>query len=347
MKSFILILILLLFTGCSKSSSAQPEATATQLAESSITEPTNEPEINDNAKENELFTYGIQDVQFEYPSNWKLEEQDGIVNIYPESGGLLFIQKIIDNTLLGMELTDSQNKEIVDAVFSGTKKNSINYENKENMQTVIFENTLAFVANYYCDYNSIRYENLSYTFIYNNIVYCFVLAQPDSLTSTDEFEAVINSLSVASATNDSSSVSQFDITSGDLYESIIDIHPTVSLRDVNGSLHININIDKTSPKKECESFFNILDKIIKGTKVEDSYSFIAFNMKIDDTFITTLALVDYLGPDNFTTTEPSVMDVVYEEYILDKYNSYFSNNDISNNFDKNLDELSEKYNLDN
>lgn len=133
------------------------------------------------------------------------------------------------------------------------------------------------------------------------------------------------------------------ITKGDLYNAIIDISPNASIYATNSSLEIYIDVKHESPVNDSALFFHSVSTICQSYNLEDEYSTISFGMMVDGEFITILILDDYVSSNNFTTAEPFVLKEEYEEPISILYFSYFSEYDIGQNFQNNLNDIFDKY----
>ncbi len=138
-------------------------------------------------------------------------------------------------------------------------------------------------------------------------------------------------------------VAPTEITEGILYESIINIYPNISLYEENDTLNIHINLEHESYENDSFNFFNILISICQSCKLENNYSSISFIMKVDDELITVFPLLDYIDPDNFTTSEPIVTIDEYKEPISNQYFALLSSHDIGLEFQKKLDSIYEEY----
>ena len=59
-----------------------------------------------------------------------------------------------------------------------------------------------------------------------------------------------------------------------------------------------------------------------------------------------LTFTNYISPTSFSSTEPlAILVDEYKEPISDLYWIYFSGNDVGSSFDRDLNELREKYSL--
>lgn len=137
------------------------------------------------------------------------------------------------------------------------------------------------------------------------------------------------------------------VTDGPLYDSVINVFQDISITDFGDSVSISIYLPHQSPNDASAMFFDIASSICSQVSLEDSYSSVTFNMFVDDTFIATLVLINYESSSSFSSSEPVVMVSEYEASIQKLYNTLFSSNDISNQFDANLESLKNKYGITN
>lgn len=171
-------------------------------------------------------------------------------------------------------------------------------------------------------------------------IYYVSSASPQS-SSHDDYIKELDRESEENADN------AIEITEGDLYDSITAINPNVALYDMGDSLDISIYVSHSTYEGDVNLFFFTLSSACINCSLEDYYSTISFSMFVDDSYITTMTLINYTGLDSFSTSEPVVFKKEYKDCISDFYTSYFSAYDIGANFEKDLDSLAEKYGLTN
>lgn len=134
-----------------------------------------------------------------------------------------------------------------------------------------------------------------------------------------------------------------EITSGEFYDSVCEVYPDISIIELESDVSISIFIKHENEFDDSTMFFNAVDDIIKTSKIENYYSGVIFMMFVDDSFIAMFNLLDYISPSSFVSSEPVIMRDEYKESIENLYLDKFSSSDISTNFDRSLDELSDKY----
>lgn len=135
------------------------------------------------------------------------------------------------------------------------------------------------------------------------------------------------------------------ITEGVLYDSISAVHPDVTIYDMGDSLSISINLVHREYEDDSINFFDVLSSICQSCALEDSYSAISFSMVVDGKLVSMLTLTSYESPNNFSSSQPIILVNEYEEIINNIYSTVFSQNDITNTFDNNLESLKEEYGI--
>lgn len=136
------------------------------------------------------------------------------------------------------------------------------------------------------------------------------------------------------------------ITEGDLYNSITAIHPDTTIHQSPNGLSIGINLSHGSYETDVITFYDLLILIYQSCELEKYHTNISFSLKIDNEFITMLTFTNYISPTSFSSTEPlAILVDEYKEPISDLYWIYFSGNDVGSSFDRDLNELREKYSL--
>ena len=157
----------------------------------------------------------------------------------------------------------------------------------------------------------------------------------------DSFEAHLKELQ---AEAEKIAAESFEITSGDFYDSVIEIYPHISLTDMGEDVSISISLNHENELDDSTMFFSVINKILETSKLEDYYSGVTFTMYVDDSMVSMFTLLNYSSSSSFTASSPVVFKDNYMEPIDTLYAIGFSGNDIANNFEKELEALSEQYN---
>lgn len=174
---------------------------------------------------------------------------------------------------------------------------------------------------------------------YSNIV---LISAPEN-TSSDAKEHLAE---LDKEAEEKASASQ-KITEGPLYESITNIYSDVTIIDMVDSISISINLTHNTYEEDSINFFDILTSICNNCELENNYSSVIFSMFVDDSYTAMLTLVNYTSPTSFSSVPPLIQNEEYEEIMQQLYSIIFLQNDVENNFDKNLDSIKEQYGVSN
>lgn len=173
---------------------------------------------------------------------------------------------------------------------------------------------------------------------YESIAY--ISAAPSSLKEEEE-----DPFAELNRRAEEEAASAKEITEGALYDSISAVHPNVTIYDMGDSLSISINLVHREYEDDSINFFDVLSSICQSCVLEDSYSAISFSMVVDGKLVSMLTLTSYESPNNFSSSQPIILVDEYEEIINNIYSTVFSQNDITNTSDNNLESLKEEYGI--
>lgn len=136
-----------------------------------------------------------------------------------------------------------------------------------------------------------------------------------------------------------------DVTSGEVYDFINSINSKAKLMDIDGSLYINIPIEKSNPNSETAKFFTEVTDIIYSDKIADNYDSISCSLLVNEKAKGTLTFLSISRLGDFTTSTPIIYDSEYEKDFNSFYESIFSTYSIDSKYEKGLDDIAEKYGL--
>lgn len=137
----------------------------------------------------EYKTYSADKFTYNIPSTWDVDDKDGFVFYYPESGLLIFqsfdtggndytIEELSDGYFIGLSMTVSDYTEISSQFININPA----IEAKEVM--------------YYSSINNIKYENIGTVFYIDSTLYSFVYTHPDKIKDMPVYQDIINSITL-------------------------------------------------------------------------------------------------------------------------------------------------------
>lgn len=181
--------------------------------------------------------------------------------------------------------------------------------------------------------DSILYDGVNYDKI---IQYLTPASSTPAPTSSDEFMAEIEKNAQKSAANST------EITSGELYEACVSVYPDIELSDIDHCLSIGFSLSEVNHK----TLSKIMNSSITLLDVCSKYGYSDFTVSImsNDGIVGMVTINDYKSSDDFSCSSFCLNDE-YEELFASEYNNVYSYYDISSQFDRSLDDIKDKYGL--
>lgn len=226
-----------------------------------------------------------------------------------------------------------------DSTICQAKFLAMTKESNEYFLTVLASRLLPNESEEYSNAIKTCYDSIKYIGSDNLLVIFPSSTKPTQESTIDELEKEI-----------SESLEAEQITTGTLLDSITSIHNKVELQEIRAKdtimLNIYIYLDKETPEKESSEFFSIINEICQSCNLEDDYNSISFQMFVDDTFVAYLIYSNYKDSKTFSCDPPSVSIQEYKTILEELYYKFNSSNDITEKYNKSLDDLKVQYNLD-
>lgn len=135
-----------------------------------------------------------------------------------------------------------------------------------------------------------------------------------------------------------------EITSGDLYDTVISVYQNVRIMDMGDSVLFMVDIEHSTVESDSAGLFYFSNEILKKYPLEDSYSNVSFSMSVDGKAIAMLTLMQYMSAESYKSDFIS-LDDSYDDVMENVYNNGFLEHDIMSSFESELKDISEKYGI--
>ena len=136
------------------------------------------------------------------------------------------------------------------------------------------------------------------------------------------------------------------ITSGDLFNKITAIQSNIVITDLgSGTLLLEITENESSIKDNVLKFYSTLSQIINTCIVGSEYNSITSSFYVNTDMVAMITVVQIRGVGDFDSSDPLAFNPSYEQELKDQYDLLFSTTDLTNKYDKSLDDLAKKYGI--
>lgn len=92
-------------------------------------------------------------------------------------------------------------------------------------------------------------------------------------------------------------------------------------------------------------FYSTLSQIINTCIVGSEYNSITSSFYVNTDMVAMITVVQIRGVGDFDSTGPLTVNPSYEQELKDQYDLLFSTSDLTNKYDKSLDNLAKKYGI--
>ena len=137
-----------------------------------------------------------------------------------------------------------------------------------------------------------------------------------------------------------------EITSGDLYDAVISVYQNIKIMDMGDSVLFMIDIEHGTIESDSAALFYFSNEILNSFPLESSYSNVSFSMSVDGNAIAMRTLMQYKSAESYKSDFISLEDS-YDDALENVYNNGFLQHDIMSSFDSALEDIAEKYGIEN
>ncbi|MCI9645295.1 MAG: hypothetical protein HFH40_00520 [Lachnospiraceae bacterium] len=167
---------------------------------------------------------------------------------------------------------------------------------------------------------------------------------PDKKSSQENDDGISEASEHGGSEDGSSAL--IDIESGDLYEAIQSIDPSLKLQDADSGKYLSVTMEKSDEdvdsKKTMQRFFWDAVQFLKTESFKGTYDSVHFTFLGKDS-LESFNVGKFESFDNFTTTYIGPLSPIENNYFPAFYKLIFSTRDVSVAAEKSMYDLSKKY----